>query len=116
MTRSGDFAGDLTGALQKITGQAVTCDFDVPTATDGKQVDVDKLNVDYFKAGGTSDADKTELYRDDTKPCDAGADGWQFTDATKKQVRLCGQVCETVRSDLKASVIVSLSCKGQRIR
>jgi hypothetical protein len=116
MTRSGDFATDLTAALQKITGQAATCDFDVPKATDGKTVDVSKLNVDYFKAGGTTEADRTGLFRDDTKLCDAGADGWQFIDAAKTKIRLCGQVCETVRSDPKANVVVSLSCAAQRIR
>jgi hypothetical protein len=115
MTRSGDFAGDLTAALQKITGQAITCDFDVPTATDGKQVDVDKLNVDYFKAGGTTDADKTELYRDDT--CSSTSPGWQFIDGSNKtKIRICKQECAVVQADAKANVIVSLSCKGQRIR
>jgi hypothetical protein len=43
-------------------------------------------------------------------------DGWQFTDGTKKQVRICGPICDTVRTDLKANVIVSLSCEKQRIR
>lgn len=116
MTRSGDFGADLTTALKNITGQAVTCDFDVPKSADGKTVDVTKLNVNYFKNGGTTDADKTALFRDDTKPCDAGAEGWQFIDADDTKIRLCGSVCDTVRSDLKASVVVSVGCEGQRIR
>jgi hypothetical protein len=114
MTRSGDFATDLTAALQKITGQAVTCDFDVPTATDGKTVDTKMLNVDYFKAGGTTDADKTELVRDDT--CTSAEPGWRFIDGSNEtKIRICKSVCDTVQADPKANVVVSLSCKPQRV-
>lgn len=115
MTRSGDFAGDLTTALKKITGQAITCDFDVPVATDGKPVDADKLNVDYYKGGSTADADKTELGRDDA--CSSTEPGWQFIDGSNQtKIRICDSICSTVRSDAKANVVVSLSCKPQRVR
>lgn len=115
MTRSTDFGKDLSDALKKITGQAVTCEYDVPTAPNGKTIDPDKLNVDYYRNGGATDADRVELFRDDT--CASGSDGWQYTDPTAKtRIQLCGPACDTIRADLGAKVQVSISCAGQRLR
>jgi hypothetical protein len=117
MTRSSDFATDLSTALQAITGKsAMTCEFDVPKgSTDGKEVDTHSVNVDYYAGGDTADpTKKIELYRDDTKPCDSGADGWQYIDGDTK-IRLCGALCDQVRSDTSARVIVSVGC-AQRVR
>lgn len=115
MTRSTDFGKDLTDALKKITGQAVACEYDVPTASGGQTIDPDKLNVDYYRSGGTTDADRVPLFRDDA--CTSGADGWQYTDPTAKtRIKLCGPACDTIRADLAAKVQVSISCAGQRLR
>jgi hypothetical protein len=116
MTRTSDFAKDLSSALEGITGKAaMTCEFDVPMSADGKEVDTNTVNVDYYKAGNTTDPTaKVELYRDDTKPCDAGADGWQYIDNNTK-IRLCGGLCDQVHADNSAKVIVSVGC-AQRVR
>jgi hypothetical protein len=115
MTQTKDFAKDLSDALTRITGQtAMTCEFAVPqTNQDGTPVDKTSINVDYYKAGSTTDKD--ELYRDDTKPCDSGADGWQYTSPDETQIRLCGTVCDQVRADTKAQVVVSVGC-APRVR
>jgi hypothetical protein len=116
MTRSSDFAKDLGDALQRIGGSsAMTCDFDVPKAADGKPVDTQTINVDYFKAGNSADpAAKVELYRDDTKPCEAGANGWQYIEGNTR-IRVCGATCDQVHTDAKAQVVVSVGCQ-QRVR
>jgi hypothetical protein len=115
MTRTTDFAKDLSDALANITGRsAMTCEFDVPTS-DGKEVDTGSVNVDYYQGGDTTDpTSKVELYRDDTKPCDAGADGWQYIENNTK-IRFCGALCDRVHADTNARVIVSLGC-AQRVR
>lgn len=115
MTRSSDFARDLTTALQNVTGTAAMgCEFDVPRPADGGTVDYGTVNVDYYAGGNTTDpSTRTSLYRDDTAPCDAGANGWQYS-ADMSQIRLCGSICDTVRADVAAKVIVSIGCE-QRV-
>lgn len=115
MTRSMDFASDLSRALEGITGKAaMACEFDVPKSTDGAAVDPTSVNVDYYVGGNTTDASsKIALYRDDTLPCDAGASGWQYTaDSTK--IRLCGEICDQLRADPEPEVVVSVGCE-QRV-
>jgi hypothetical protein len=115
MTRTTDFAADLASAMQRIAGRsAMTCEFDVPTAPDGVTLDTGAVNVDYLPGGSTDPADRVLLYRDDSLPCDEGADGWQYLDGSSK-IRLCGPTCEGVRADATAHVIVSVGC-AQRIR
>jgi hypothetical protein len=110
MTQTEDFASDLGAALARITGQAaLTCEFDVPRSESGTPADLETLNVDYYRAG----TDKVELFRDETAPCDAGAEGWQYTaDATK--IRLCGSICDDVRADANAEVRIEIGCE-QRV-
>jgi hypothetical protein len=114
MTTTSDFALDLSAALKAITGDsAAVCEFEVPKPTGGAAVDPTKVNVDYYKAGDPSDASRIQLYRDDTKPCDGGAEGWQYTPDQSK-IRICGPVCDQVKADAQAKVIVSLGCE-QRV-
>jgi hypothetical protein len=116
MTATGDFAVDLTAALRSIGGRtAETCEFEIPHPEDAGAVVRSKVNVDYYKAGGTTDADHVALYRDDTKACDGGAEGWQYT-ADQSKIRLCGSVCDEVRSDTQAKVIVSLGCEQRVVK
>jgi len=73
------------------------------------------VNVDYYKAGDTTDpSSRVELYRDDTKPCDGGASGWQYIDNDTK-IRVCGALCDEIRADASARVVVSVGC-AQRVR
>lgn len=116
MTATSDFAVDLSAALQSITGRtAKTCEFEVPHPGDAAAVDPTKVNVDYYKSGGSTDADRVELYRDDTKPCDGGADGWQYT-ADQTKIVICGPTCGEVLADSQAKVVVSLGCEQRVVK
>ncbi|MEO7330798.1 MAG: vWA domain-containing protein, partial [Minicystis sp.] len=46
-----DFATSLNAALEKISGQALSCEFDVPAAVGG-EVDYDKVNVTFTPSQG----------------------------------------------------------------
>jgi hypothetical protein len=117
MTQTTDFAKDLGDALQSVTsGTALTCDFDVPMPSQGVAVDPNLVNVDYYKGGDMTNAQAhVPLSRDDTKPCDGGAQGWQYIENNTK-IRVCGMVCDQVRADPMAKVIVSLGCPPRVIR
>src|SRR5262249_7047022 len=107
MTQTTDFAKDLGDALRNITaGTALTCDFDVPTPSAGVTVDPNLVNVDYYKGGDMTNAQaRVPLNRDDTKPCDGGADGWQYIE-NKTKIRVCGATCDQIRADGTAKVVV----------
>jgi hypothetical protein len=117
MTRTTDFGKDLSSALRAITGQAaLSCEFVVPQSDGTQPVDPTKVNVDYYKGGNTSDpASKVELFRDDTKACDAGASGWQYAEGTTK-IEVCGEPCDQIRADSTAQVVVSIGCQQRTIR
>jgi hypothetical protein len=105
MTTSTDFAADFAAALDQITGRAAqTCEFAVPT---GSHVDTSLVNVSYFK-GGT---EEVQLYRDDSAPCDGGADGWQYSNDDQTKLVLCGDICNQVRDDLQGRVDIVLGCQ-----
>ncbi len=88
-------------ALQKITQDLATCVYDVPTS------------------GPTFDTNSTLSYTDaialPPKPAvkipfngsctdeAAAASGWNFTDASKTRIRVCGQACTDYRNALSAA-------------
>ena len=45
-------------------------------------------------------------------PCDAGADGWQYSEDMTK-IRLCGAMCQRVREDQGGRVDVVIGCPSQ---
>ncbi|HEX7479280.1 MAG TPA: vWA domain-containing protein [Polyangiales bacterium] len=109
MATSTDFAGDLTKALTNISGAALGCDFAVPQTQN--KVDKDNVAVQYSPGGkGTP-----TCFAYDNKPCDGGADGWQFakkSDGTDDHTHIviCGKSCNTIRADVAAKVDVVLGC------
>ena len=63
-----------------------------------------KLNVQYVPSEG---ADPIQLGQDPGKPCDGGANGWQYTEGNTKIV-VCGDACNAVRG--AASIDIVLGC------
>ena len=65
------------------------------------------VNVDLGDGSGP-----TTILKDDTAPCDAGADGWQFSD-NNQSVTLCGSICDKVKNSPNAKVSIELGCDTQ---
>jgi hypothetical protein len=96
----------LSAALAKIAGQAVSCELDVPKPDMGA-LDPSLVNVVYSPGGGGS----PRLVRQDAgKPCESGANGWQYGDQLDSKIKLCGPVCSIVKADSGARVDVVLGC------
>jgi hypothetical protein len=111
MTETQDFAGDLAEALLAISGAALGCEFSVPDVADAE--DPENVNVQYTLPGG----DPICIPRDETAPCEAGANGWQFaTDPSgnrdTSKVVLCGPFCDTIENNPDAQVDVILGCES----
>jgi hypothetical protein len=83
----------------------LSCEFTVPPPKDGGTIDPNKVNVSFTPSGGSS----TEVLQDNNKPCDQGADGWQW-DSTKTKVLLCGSTCDKVKADDGGKIDIVVGC------
>jgi Mg-chelatase subunit ChlD len=101
-----DFATSLSAALEKISGQALSCELDVPMSV-GSEVDYDKVNVTFTPNGG---ADIPLLQ--DNAACDTTSNGWQYN-ADKTKILLCGDACKLAKSDPKGKISIALGCATQ---
>jgi hypothetical protein len=89
MTSVRDLGAGLAGALQAISGLALSCRYDVPAPPNGATLDPAKVNVLFTPPGGAE-----ELVPQSTgQGC---SEGWQYS-AGNSQVQLCGSTCDRVR-------------------
>ena len=104
MTTQADFGAALNAALGEVIADIpLTCEFAIPPAPAGMELDRNRVNVTYDNGDGTT----TDLGRDTSGACTA--DGWDYTpDGT--QIRLCGALCEQVKMDGNASIRIELGC------
>jgi hypothetical protein len=110
LTSSSNLAKELSDALGAISRETLGCEYAVPGVDQGN-VDYGKVNVIYEPGTGGS----TTVLKDDSKPCDNGANGWQYSaDGTK--IKLCGGICAQVKADPKGAVSIALGCATQAVK
>jgi len=98
----------LLNALDSIRHNVVSCDFTIPTPSDGRTIDVNKINVKYTPTG---QAAQTPAYSADC----SDTSGWHFDNpAAPTKVSLCSAACDKVRSTAGAKVDVVFECIDQR--
>ncbi len=101
---STDFGPAFSG-VGKGLAAAVACEILVPKPAPGETLDHSKINVTYTPTGGAP----TLVEQDPSKPCGAGANGWQYN-ADKTKILLCGELCTKLKSDPTAKLSVELGC------
>lgn len=69
--------------------------------------DPNKTNVEIDYGNGP-----VTILRDDTAPCNGGADGWQFAD-NNTAVVLCGPACDMLKNSPNATVSITVGCDAQ---
>ncbi|HVW25764.1 MAG TPA: vWA domain-containing protein [Polyangiaceae bacterium] len=99
MTKEADLATALGKTLASISGQALSCELDVP---DTSGTDPSKVNVQYTP---TKDGMPVQIVQDPSRPCDGGADGWQYEDGGKKII-VCGPSCDAVRGAYRIDLVL----------
>ncbi len=102
---------DFQHALDVIRGNALPCDSALPTPPDGKQLDIDAVNVTLTTPSGSD----TLAYN---KAC-AGGTGWHYDNvATPQKVVLCDVSCSAVRQSAGSRMSIEFGCatKGGVIR
>ena len=98
---------DLLNALAAIRGSVLDCDFEMPKASNGLQVDPSKVNVKYTPAGGT----QMTLGRvPDAAGCGT-APGWYYdNELNPTRILLCPASCNTASVEVDATLEVLLGC------
>jgi hypothetical protein len=94
---------ELPAKLAEIrSAVAVDCVYNRPAAPAGQDFD-GRVNVQYTTGSG----DVQQVGFNSAADC---KEGWQYTDDTHAQVRLCGTTCDTVKADAGARIDVLYGC------
>ncbi len=99
--------GPLFTDIAKSIAAKVACELTVPAPPPGKVFDPAKVSVIYSPSTGGA----IPIKRDDTKPCEPGANGWQYS-ADGKKIFLCGTACSGLKADPGGKVSVQFGCAG----
>lgn len=110
-TNPAQTSADFRAALDQIRGQELSCNVALPTPPDGKQLDINAVNVIVSHTGA---ADEVLSYN---KDCTGGT-GWHYDNANApKEVELCDASCAAVRSGGgKLAIAFGCATKGGVIR
>jgi hypothetical protein len=107
MTTATDFAEALSAGLAEVAGQIGTCEYAVPSAPAGLELDPSLVNVLYTKGDGS----QVSIPQDAKGDCSSG---WQYDDPTAPtKITLCGTDCSTVQADQSAKIDVIFGCKTE---
>ncbi len=101
--------GPVFEEIAKTAASKVACELGIPEPPKGETLDPTKVNVTYTPGGTGKDE---AILQDTSKPCDAGANGWQYN-ADKSKILLCGTACAKVQADPAAKVNVEFGCETQ---
>jgi hypothetical protein len=104
MTREQDLAAGLGAALDAISSQALSCEYELPLAPAGEALDPTKINVLFTPQSG-----EQELIGQNLDP--SCAEGWRFSENSSK-VQLCGGTCDRVKST-DGAVVLEFGCVTQ---
>jgi hypothetical protein len=85
----------------------LACEYTIPEPPNGQVIDPARISVRYTPSGGSTE----DVLRDSTVACDAGANGWQFSDDYRRVI-LCGETCDRVREDPSGSISIDFACRS----
>jgi hypothetical protein len=96
-------------ATDVVLGSRSVCNFEIPSAPAGRELDLDKIAVSYEPGAGGA----ALVLGRAPSPSQCRADGFLVDDAG---VHLCPTACERIGADERASVSVVFSCESALLR
>lgn len=102
MTTEDDLAAALSGALESIIGQVLSCEYPVPSPPRGESLDPNRVNVQFTSGAGEVET----ILKNPNGECTTG---WQYSESGD-QIVLCGETCERVKQDTSGKVEVLFGC------
>ncbi len=89
-------------AIGESVAKTLVCEVDIPEPPAGSTLDLTKINVRVTPENGS----EIVVPQDRTRPCEEGADGWQFS-SDKKKIVLCGSSCTAAK---RSTISVGFGC------
>ncbi len=108
LSQANDFATALTASLGSIVQSVVSCDYAVPHAPAGKVIDPNQIVMVYSEGNGKYSL----ILQNTSSTCDKG---WQFTDGTNSQIRICGATCDLIQKNPDAALNLVFGCGVDQI-
>lgn len=100
---------DFTKAIEKIKGEALSCDYTMPPPPSGSAFDESKVNVQYTPDGGSA---STLGYNQDC----TGGTGWKYDDPTSPStISLCDASCSATKGK-GGKVDIVFGCATQAVK
>jgi len=104
----GDVAKEFGDALDQIRGAVPSCDFIIPDASSGAEIDPKKVNVSYVPNGKTTPTQVPQTFHGDPQNCGTNG-GWYYDDPTSPtMIKLCDATCRSLSS---GSIQVEFGCE-----
>jgi len=98
-------ATEFQQALQKVSGQAIPCTYDIPAEVVSGMVELSKVNVQTTPPMGMP---QTVKYN---QGCGGDGTGWQYDNATMPTaIDICQATCSAIKASNGASIEVVLGC------
>jgi hypothetical protein len=92
-------------ASDVVSGSRLSCDFDIPTLSDGQTLDLSKVAVAYTQGGAAT----TARFGQVLTAADCQADAFYIDN---HHIYLCPETCSAVKADSTAKVDVLFTCQS----
>lgn len=108
---SGDVSAQFLAALNEIRASRLACEYLLPEAPVGEDLDFTRINVDFTSSGSTERLAAVS----DASACDASG-GWYYDQAPSAnlvptKIMICPVTCERFQSTEQGAVQVALGCQ-----
>ena len=101
-----DVKTEFQTALAKVRGEALPCEYQLPSKVEGGEINPGDVNVLITPMGGTS-----SVLPQDTSCNDKG---WKYDDAQKPtKIVFCPSSCQALKTDFGVKVQILLGCKTE---
>jgi hypothetical protein len=101
-------------AMNAIRSRALLpCEYAIPRAADGGEVDTEKVNVTFTASGDGGGGAKTLILQvPSADDCDPSDGGWYYDDpVAPTTIKLCKASCDQAKADLGGRIDVLVGCK-----
>lgn len=114
---TGSVDQELRAALDAIRGGTLACEFQLPSAPEGRTLDYHLVNVELTDVAGT----RALFYVGDEASCTTSELGWYYDADPERggvptKISACPAACDALQSASEASVSIRLGCESITIR
>lgn len=105
LVSTSNVAGEFAAALLKVRGDAIPCEYEIPSLVLDGEVAIGYVNIEITPGDGS------EKYLVPYDP-DCSGEGWRYDDPQNPTaIILCPATCDAVRADFNASIRILLGCE-----